>query len=457
MKTPSILLLTIAPVATAFGLSLSVTNTNDSGPGSMRQAILSANGSPGSVINFNIGNGVQTIIPITQLPSVTAAVIIDGSTQPGFASTPLIEISGATLGNNGNGLVIDSGASGSTIRSLVINHGWSTGILLQSNNCVITGCFIGTDPTGTVAHGNTLGISTSFGVAAVGNRIGGVTTAQRNLISGNSTGVLLNGGATDNLIIGNFIGTDVTGDNALGNSVGIDLRDSDNTVGGNVVTMRNIIAGGAVGSTGVAVQPAGGATGNFIQGNFIGTDRTGTKAFGFTNGVFLSSGATDTHVGGLTLVPGTPPGNLISGNGGVSGAGVNIPIGVSNNFVQGNLIGTNATGTVALGNFDGIQIQGAFNLIGGSGGNRNVISGNARYGITFGSNNTSVHDNVIQNNFIGTIIDGTQLLGNAADGIYVVDTNNNSIGGSNPSARNVIAGNGGAGVGVDASFGPVTG
>ena len=417
----------------------------------MRQAILSANGSPGSVISFNIGNGVQTITPITQLPFVTAAVIIDGSTQPGFTGTPLIEISGAIVSNNGNGLVIDSGASGTTIRSLVINHGWNAGILLQASNCVIDGCFIGTDPTGTVAHGNTQGIGTNFGVVATGNRIGGTTAGQRNLISGNSIGVLLNEGATDNLVIGNFIGTDVTGDHALANSVGVDLRASDNTVGGNTVALRNIIAGGPGGSTGVAIQPSAGASNNLIQGNYIGTDRTGTKAFGFSTGVFLSSGATNTHVGGLTLVPGTPPGNVISGS---LGAGVNIPGAVNNNFVQGNLIGTNAAGTAALANLDGIQIQGSSNLIGGNANARNVISGNNRYGIFLGTNNAVVQDNMIQGNFIGTKINGTQLLGNAADGIFVVESINNTIGGtvSVPGPPgNVIAGNAGNGIGV--SFG----
>ena len=199
------------------------------------------------------------------------------------------------------------------------------------------------------------GSARNFGVVATGNRIGGTTAAARNLISGNSIGVLLNEGATDNLVIGNFIGTDVTGDHALADSVGVDLRASDNTVGGNTVALRNIIAGGPGGSTGVAIQPSAGASNNLIQGNYIGTDRTGKKAFGFSTGVFLSSGATNTHVGGLTLVPGTPPGNVISGS---SGAGVNIPGAVNNNFVQGNLIGTNAAGTAALANLNEIQIQG---------------------------------------------------------------------------------------------------
>jgi hypothetical protein len=185
MKAGSILLLTVSSLSTALALNFNVTNTNDSGPGSLRQAILDANaGASGDTIHFSIGTGVKTITPTTQLPTISFPVIIDGSTQHGFTSTPLIEISGATLGNNGNGLVIDSGGSGSTIRSLVINHGWSTGLLLQASNCVIDGCFIGTDPTGTVAHGNTQGIGTNFGPTVTNNQIGGTAAAARNLIWG---------------------------------------------------------------------------------------------------------------------------------------------------------------------------------------------------------------------------------------------------------------------------------
>ncbi len=146
--------------------TFTVTNTIDGGSGSLRQAINDANGHVGlDMIVFSIpGGGVHTITPaLPQLPSITSPVVIDGSTQPGFAGLPLIEISGATISNNGNGLVIDTGGSGSTIRSLVINHGWSAAILLLTNNCVIDGCFLGTDPTGTIAFGNTQGIGTNFG------------------------------------------------------------------------------------------------------------------------------------------------------------------------------------------------------------------------------------------------------------------------------------------------------
>ena len=119
---------------------------------------------------------------------------------------------------------------------------------------------------------------------ATGNRIGGTTAAARNLISGNSIGVLLNEGATDNLDRRKFVGTDVTGDHALGNSVGVDFRASDNTVGGSTVALRTSLPADP-GSTGVVIQPSAGASNNWIQGDDIGTDRTGTKAFGFSTEV----------------------------------------------------------------------------------------------------------------------------------------------------------------------------
>jgi len=436
--------------ASLFSTTFPVTNTNDGGAGSLRQAINDANGNSGlDTIAFNIpGSGVHTITPaFPQLPSITSPVVIDGSTQPGFAGMPLIEISGATIGNNGNGLVIDAG--GSTIRSLVINHGWSTGILLLANNCVIEGCFLGTDPTGTIALGNTQGIGTAASVT--NNVIGGTTAAARNLISGNAIGVLLNNGATNNLIEGNFIGTDITGNNALGNSAGVDLRDSNNVVGGDTAAARNVIGAN---NTGIRVSTS---TGNSIQGNFIGTDVTGTIALGgLGNGIEITAA---TQIGGLTATPGTPPGNVISGAqaGGGSGHGIFVGNGISNNVIQGNLIGTDATGTQPLGNgLDGVQIFGAANVIGGTDVMaRNVISGNGRHGINLGTDNASVHDNLIQGNFIGTDITGTQLLGNAGDGVFVTDSINNTIGGvATPGAfpGNLIAGNGGRGVGVIGVF-----
>jgi hypothetical protein len=100
-----------------------VTNTNASGAGSLRQAILDANAFSGGTIKFNLpGTGVQTISPPSgDLPAITKPVLIDGTTQPGFAGQPLIEIEGSSAGL-ASGLELDAGSSGSVIRGLIINR-----------------------------------------------------------------------------------------------------------------------------------------------------------------------------------------------------------------------------------------------------------------------------------------------------------------------------------------------
>jgi hypothetical protein len=287
--------------------AISVTTNADSGAGSLRQAITDANNNAGAdTITFNIpGAGVNTITPVTPLPIIIGQVVIDGSTQPGFAGLPLIEISAAILGNNGNAFVIQSGGEGSTIRALVINHGWSAAILLQASNVIVEGCFLGTDSTGTSASANGQGVNCDFGFNVSGTRIGGTTAAARNLISGNATGIVILSG-TGNVVEGNFIGTDVTGGNAITQTgTAIDVRSNNNVIGGTSVAARNIIAGSG-GFNGVDVRSG---DGNLVQGNFIGLDVTGTKALAPANAVFLSGG-TNTLIGGLTATPGTPPGNV---------------------------------------------------------------------------------------------------------------------------------------------------
>ena len=436
--------------------TFTVTNTSDGGSGSLRQAINDANGHAGlDTIAFNIpGTGVRTITPVTQLPSITSPATLDGYTQPGSSANTLangdnavllIEISGAILGNNGNALVLVAGASGSTIRGLVIDNGWSAAILVQTDTLAVEGCFIGTDPTGLVAHGNTQAVNADFAQPTSGMRIGGTSPAVRNVISGNSVAILIQSGANQ-LVQGNFIGTDATGANAIPNSTGVNVQSSDNLIGGTTAAARNVIGGNS--GVGISVSSS---TGNRIQGNYIGTDVTGANALGNSDGI-STTGAV--QIGGLTATPGVPPGNVISGAhaGGGSGHGIVVSNGISNNVIQGNLIGTDATGTQPLGNgLDGVEIFGAGNVIGGTEVMaRNVISGNGRNGILMGTDNAPVHDNLIQGNFIGTDITGTNLLGNAGDGVFVSISTNNTIGGQVTTAgappANVIAGNSGNGV-----------
>ncbi|MFI5415448.1 MAG: IPT/TIG domain-containing protein, partial [Candidatus Lutacidiplasmatales archaeon] len=150
-------------------------------------------------------------------------------------------------------------------------------------------------------------------------------------------------------------------------------------------------------------------------------------------------------IGGLAATPGTPPGNLISGNG---GSGVELSeVTSTNNTVQGNLIGTNATGTAALGNFEGIAIgpNGGSNnnLIGGTEvGARNVISGNSNYGISLSTGDVASSDNTVQGNYIGPDITGTIALSPNQTGIFFGGGDHSQVGGSAPGAGNLISGNG---------------
>jgi titin len=409
-----------------------VTNPLNSGAGSLRQAILDANANAGlDTIAFSIGGGgVQTIVPTAALPTVTDPVVIDGTTQPGFAGTPLIELNGN--GDAGNGLVISAGSS--TVRGLVINRFALNGIRLEVNGGnVIEGNYIGTDVTGAVDLGNAQdGVRID---GSSGNTIGGTTAAARNVISGNNVrGIRILNGATGNVIQGNYIGTDVTGTVDVGNTaagVFIELSSNNTTIGGTSLGARNIISGND--TFGIHVLTS--STGTVIQGNYIGTDVTGTVDVGnsITGVIIETSGNT---VGGTTAAAR----NVISGSN--TAHGVNL-FGASNNVVQGNYIGTNASGTAALGNMQsGVNIDnGAGNMIGGTApGAGNLISGNLGLGVNL--TNSGAMGNLVQGNLIGTDVTGTLDRGNGAAGVLIQNgASNNTVGGTVAEARNVISGN----------------
>ena len=216
---------------------------------SLREAILAANSNPGAdIIAFKIGSGPATITPLTKLPTISESVVIDATTQPGFAGQPIIEISGVSAPANTIGLNI--AGDHVTVRGLVINRfSTSYGISVGGiGHHTIAGNFVGTDLTGTIAQGNFTGI----GVSSPDNVIGGTTAADRNIISGNASNSglgLAGASSTNNRVLGNYIGTDVTGTIALGNNVGVYIIQA---AGG------NIIGGSAPGSA------------NLISGNFQG-------------------------------------------------------------------------------------------------------------------------------------------------------------------------------------------
>jgi hypothetical protein len=400
---------------------------------SLREAITAANNTPGAdTINFGIGSGMRTISIGSALPNITDTVTIDGTTQPGFAGSPIIELNGSGAGAGAAGLRFTGGSS--TVRGLVINLFLADGVKVETTGGnLIEGCFIGTDATSTAYLGNLNGV---FIDGASNNTIGGTATGARNVISGNSqAGVRIQGGpAIGNKVHGNFIGTDATGTLDVGNSAfGVFITANNNLTGGTSAGAGNTISGNN--QDGVLIF-AGGA-GNQVLGNFIGTDVSGTVALANNNTGVLMSNAPSNTIGG------TSPGarNVISGNG-LYGVDV-FSIGSTGNLVQGNFIGTNITGSAPIANsFDGVVIEDAAgNTIGGvSAGARNIISGNSGSGQN-GVRIDGANGNQVLGNFIGTNVDGTVGLGNGGNGVLIDDSNNNTIGGTAAGAGNVISGN----------------
>jgi hypothetical protein len=365
-----------------------------------------------------------------------------------------------------NNLIGDNGANG-----VEITGAGTTANIVQGND-------VGTDATGATDLGNSNdGVLVTMG--ASGNTVGGASsldsqgrlTGAGNVISGNGDAGVRVQQASGNMVQGNFIGTDVTGKVAVPNdptgtlSDGVDLLDgaTDNVIGGANSTaafLGNLISGNGFDGVFIANLHGGGlATGNAVQGNFIGTDITGTQPLpNQANGVHLEGGAVGNTIGGTDLALR----NLISGNGNpaaqahtqfpIVGAGVQIadffgsgPI--HDNKVLGIYIGTDTTGTKPLGNLkEGVVLQqDVFNNTVGPG---NIISGNGAQGVNLSGGGTT--GNVVENNSIGLDAGGSKALGNAFSGVIVwMGASGNRVGG--PGVGNVISGNGIDGVNVQGS------
>lgn len=312
----------------------------------------------------------------------------------------------AAAPNTYNGIAITNAASGNTIggssASLrnVISGNLSAGVSLGvTSSNLILGNYIGTDRTGAFAVPNQY-TGISFGPGATSNTVGGTTAGARNVISGNPTGIIMVGpGTNQNVIAGNYIGTNAAGSVALpnnGDGITLFAAPTQNTIGGTTNGSRNVIAGNT--GNGITLFDPG-TTGNLIAGNYIGTTAAGTAALPNNAdgiGIFGVQGNT---VGGTSAVAR----NVISGNtfDGISIAGT----GTNLNLVEGNFIGTNAAGTGTIANgFRGITIFGGAqsNMVGGtSAGAGNTISGNTFEGIALfdsGTNFNSIRQNSINNN-----------------------------------------------------------
>jgi len=509
-----VLALSVARFSTS--VTFTVINTNDSGPGSLRQAILGANANSGlDTIVFSIGSGPQTIAPLSALPTITDPVVIDGTTQPGYAGTPLIELSGVNAGAGTNGLWITAGNS--IVQGLAINRfqpqflvvGGGNGILLQTGGGnMLWSNFIGTSRDGLTAAGNggdgvlisdsstnTIGVlapswsnvisGNANGVRIIGNsngngigglsRVGtnvGATAALPNLgsgivilggsgnsvfesvISGNAVdGVVISGGAAGTMIVRNKIGTNAAGTVALANgSNGIEISGAGTS--GNVIGGRSDLqAANIVSGNGLnGILMINGTTGNQVLGNWIGTDGTGLLPLGNgANGVIVS-GASSNTIGHPSGSQNPTFGNVICANG---TNGIRIRSGATGNLVQGNRVGINAADAAVGNGIAGVQINdgATANTVGGatSALEANWISGNVQDGVLIADAPTT--GNSILGNLIGLDPSGRPAP-NGSSGVRITaGASGNGIGNATAGGSNRIAWNALAGVFVDSGTG----
>ncbi|APW36294.1 hypothetical protein RD110_02935 [Rhodoferax koreense] len=361
-----------------------VTNTNDSGAGSLRQAITNANGNAGTdTINFNIaGTAVHTITLSSALPTITGTVILDATTDNSFAANgnrPAVILDGNNL--NADGLELATGSGGSTIRGLIIRNFQGDGIQIDagSSGNTIAGNYIGSLGNSGNAQGTGNG-GAAIDVLGANNVIGGTTGADRNLLSGNANGVLIDGASgTGNQVIGNYIGTNLAGTAAIANAgdgVRIQNGASANTIGGANANQCNIISGN--GDDGIQIFGEA-SDNNVLKGNWIGVGADGATVLGSGgDGIYIEDGPDNTVIGG----PGAGEGNWIAG---VSHVGIELDGASSGTLVQGNRIGTDLTGTANWGvQQNGILVEDAVAPISGPTNNQfldNIVAFSGQGGV----------------------------------------------------------------------------
>ncbi len=428
--------------------TFTVANLNDSGPNSLRQAILGADAStdPGvQVIDFQVA-GVVTLSS-GPLPAITRPVFLDGASAPGFsqAQRPVVE-----LDDNGYaGLQLNAGSSGSTIRGLAIDDSGSNGITLSAGNITVVGNFIGLRLDGATPGpnaGNGIAInptSTNDTIGAASSVASGtVISTASNVISNNDQSGIAVLGSSGNSIVANYIGTDVTGLLPRGNGQNGILLDNDanqNTIGGAIafgtpglVPASNLVSANA--ADGIRIDND--SSFNILAGNFVGTDVTGKAALGnLADGVVIASGS-DSNVLLGTTANQSPfiYANIVGGN---LGNGLVIS-NADNTGVFANHFGLGVDNTTPVGNgLDGALIEGTSTgtLFGGLIPLGNVCASN-------GGNGLEIRDlasnTLVSNTFCGVAAFSPQSnLGNGLDGMRITS----SGGGISIHTGNIIARN----------------
>jgi len=430
--------------------TFTVQQLDDDGPGSLRQAIIDANAAPGpDVIAFDVTGTIR--LTSGALPAITDPVDIDGTTAPGFAGTPLVEVDA----NGFDGLRFAARARGSTLRSLAIVNAGGHGVTLDAGRMRVLGNHIGVRTDGVTAAGNA-GDGIRVNATSSRNVIGGPTTVEaRNVISANSGDGIGLHGSSRNQIVANFIGTDATGTLGLGNAgngIRLSRGASFNRIGGNTPLPApptgqgetdngkpvdgNVISGN--GQNGVLTTRGAGF--NRLSGNFIGTDLAGTAAIGnaldgvaiveaHNNqllGTFQTSRPLDTSNAFVFY-------NVVSGNG---GNGLRITD-ARNTLVWANFFGLGANNQTPLGNgLNGTVIEGTSTntRFGGIIPFGNVAAANGQNGLEI---RDAARGTTVGNTFAGlAAFDPDPEVGNAEDGIHIT-----SRGGNTFVLTNVLAGN----------------
>jgi hypothetical protein len=424
-----------------------VTRTEDSGTGTLRQAILDANARSGpDTIVFHIplsdpgldlSTGTWNIRPRSELPEVLdRGTRIDGASQSAFIGSdsnplgPEIVLDGGSAGN-ASGVVL--AGSGHALRNLAVQRFRYRQVYVTGDSNAVAGCFLGCDATGTVSMGvSDGGLLIEDGH---GNVIGGPAASDRNVIGGNSdNGVEITYLSSGNRVEGNFIGVRQDGSAALANGKGVALT---NGARSNVIGPGNVISGNR--QNGIVLMGTG-TSSNVVAGNLIGPAPGGTRSIGNGDDGLLLFGVSRNRVGGSSEADR----NVVSGNlySGIALRGERC----DSNEVAGNFIGLDATGVFTMSNGENgvtVALGPKDNRIGGvEEGGGNVIGGNLGNGIQIHGLGTA--GNLVLGNRIGTGRNGSVPAPNFLEGVSVTaGATRNRIG-----PLNVIAFNSGNGVSV---------